>query len=158
MQAFVAERAGAIRGRERHHHQVTALDRADLRSDVLDDANRLVAHRLPRLARLHGGVRPQIAPADAGSGDAEDRVARIDDGWIGDILDADVAGGVHQSRSHVLSPFPAWGFFWCPLQESTDSWKLGDPAEGGTDRVSLAPRGTSRLFARSMRAARSGGA
>ena len=52
MQALAAEGAGAVRERERHHDEVAWLDVSDLGADVLDDADRLMAHRPPGLARL----------------------------------------------------------------------------------------------------------
>ena len=52
----------------------------------LDDADRLVAHRLAGLRWLHRGVRPQITAADAGPSDAEDHVGWIDDRWIRNVL------------------------------------------------------------------------
>ena len=48
VQALVAEGAGAVGERERHHDQVAALDGAHVGADVLDDADRLVAHRAGR--------------------------------------------------------------------------------------------------------------
>jgi hypothetical protein len=90
-QALVAERAGAVGKRERHHDEV-APDRADLRADVLDDADGFVAHAVSGLRALHRGVGPEVAAADAGAGDADDRVGRFDDLRVGDVLGADVAG------------------------------------------------------------------
>jgi hypothetical protein len=100
MQALVAEGAGAVRERERHHDEVTWLDVADLGADVLDDADRLVAHRPPGLLPLEGCVRPEIAAADAGADDADDRVGRLLDPRVGDVLDPDVPSRVHDSCSH----------------------------------------------------------
>src|SRR5918992_922448 len=68
---LAAELAGAVGVGERHDNQVALLDLRDLRSDVLDDAYGLVAHRLAGLARLHRVVRPEVAAADAGAGDAD---------------------------------------------------------------------------------------
>lgn len=102
LQPLVAELAGAVRGRKRHHHQVAPFERAHLRADVLDDADRLVAHRLAGLARLHRRVWPQVAAADAGAGHTQDRVGRLDQCGVGNGLGTDVARGVHHGRSHAL--------------------------------------------------------
>jgi hypothetical protein len=100
VQTLATEGARAVGERERHHHKVPRFDRTDVCADVLDDADRLVAHRAPGLGALQVSVRPQIAAADAGAGDAHDRVGRIDDRRIGHVLDANVAGGVHEGGSH----------------------------------------------------------
>ena len=73
-------------------------------ADLFDDADRFVAHRLTVFERSIRRVRPQVAAADAGAGDADDRVGRVDDGGVGDVLDTDVAGLVHDGCAHVISP------------------------------------------------------
>src|SRR2546422_533390 len=65
-----------------------------------DDADRLVAHAAGGLARLHQLVRPEIAAADAGAADGDERVGRLDQAGVGDVLDADVAGAVQDGCSH----------------------------------------------------------
>ena len=76
VQALVAEHAGAVRRSERHDDHVAALDRPDVAADVLDDADRLMAHPLAG-RRRPAVVGPQVAAADAGAGDADDRVGRL---------------------------------------------------------------------------------
>jgi hypothetical protein len=73
----------------------------DIAADLLDGAYRFMAHALPGLARGHVVVRPQVAAADAGADDADDRIGRVEDGRVGDVLDADVAGAVHDNCSHA---------------------------------------------------------
>lgn len=51
LQAVVAEDAGAVGVRDRHHYHIPALDRADLRTD-LDDTDGFVAHRPARQPRV----------------------------------------------------------------------------------------------------------
>jgi hypothetical protein len=58
VQALLAEGAGSVGERERHHDELAGLDVANLGADVFDDADRLVAHRPPRLCRLQRAVRP----------------------------------------------------------------------------------------------------
>src|SRR4051794_35283019 len=47
-------------------------------------------------------VRPQVAAADAGGGDADERVGGLFDPGVGNVLDSDVAGAVHGGRSHEV--------------------------------------------------------
>ena len=70
LQSLPAELAGAVGPGERRDDEVARLDGADLGADVLDDADELVAHARARVARLHRLVRPEVAAADAGAGDA----------------------------------------------------------------------------------------
>ena len=105
MQTLMAEDTGAVRPRERRDHDVAGLDRADAVADGLDDADDLMAHPLAALAGLHRPVRPEIAAADAGAGDPEEGIGRLDQTGVGDVLDPDVAGAVHDSCAHVASPF-----------------------------------------------------
>ena len=102
MQALVAEGAGAVGEREWHHDNVAPLHGADVRADLLDDADRLVAHALPGLGALHRGVGPEVAAADAGAGDADQRVGWFGERRIADFLGPDVAGGVHDRGKHDL--------------------------------------------------------
>jgi hypothetical protein len=59
-----------------------------------------VAHPAAGLGGLKLIVRPQIAAADAGAGDADDRVGRIHNRGIGNVLDPNIAGTVHDSCAH----------------------------------------------------------
>ena len=104
VQPLPAEDAGAVGPGERRDDEVAGLDGADLGADVLDDADELVAHAAAGLARLHRLVGPEVAAADAGAGDAHEGVGRFDDPGVGDVLDADVAGAVHDGCSHRRSP------------------------------------------------------
>ena len=45
-------------------------------------------------------VRPQVAAADAGAGDADQRVGGLDEPGVGDVLDPDVAGAEHDGCAH----------------------------------------------------------
>jgi hypothetical protein len=103
LQAVLAEHAGAVRPRERRNDDVADLDGADVGADGLDDADELVTHPLTDLAVPHLVVRPQVAAADAGAGDADERVARFDDPGVRHVLDANVACAVHDSCSHAAS-------------------------------------------------------
>jgi hypothetical protein len=103
-QPFLAEHAGAVRISEGHDHDLATLDPLDVAADVLDDADRFVAHALPLDVRAPV-VGPQIAAADAGTGDADHRVGGFDDRGVGDVLDGDVVCLVHDRCTHVSLPF-----------------------------------------------------
>src|SRR2546430_185268 len=60
----------------------------------------VLPHAPGGLARLHQFVRPEIAAADAGAADGDQRVGRLDQAGVGDILDANVPGAVHDSCAH----------------------------------------------------------
>jgi len=105
VQPFVAEDAGAVGPRERRDHDVTDLDVADVAADRVDDPDELVAHALARLAVFHLVVGPEIAAADTGACDGDEGVGRFDEAGVGDGLDTDVAGAVHDSCAHVEAAF-----------------------------------------------------
>jgi len=104
LQSLGAESAGAVRVGKRHHDHVAAFDGAHAGTDGFDDANRLVAHAAAFLDGLQFIVWPEIAAANAGASNADQRIARMDDGGVRDILDADVPGTVHDGCAHRLSP------------------------------------------------------
>src|SRR6266568_409353 len=102
----MAEDAGAVGICEGHDHNVADLQRADIGAGRLDDSDGLVPHRTADLARLHRLVRPEVAAADAGLGDGDHGVSRLDKPGVGDSLDPDVPGAVEEGRAHrALPPF-----------------------------------------------------
>lgn len=72
----------------------------DVVADLVDDADVLVSHAGGCGDVLDAAVGPQVGAADAGGGDADDRVGGFDDGGDVDLVDADVSGGVHDDSSH----------------------------------------------------------
>src|SRR5207249_11331296 len=64
------------------------------------DADGLVAHAAADVAVPQCPVRPEIAAADAGAGDGDERVGRLDEAGVGDVLDANVAGAEHDGSAH----------------------------------------------------------
>jgi hypothetical protein len=48
-------------------------------------------------------IWPQIAPANARSGNANDRISRLDDLRVGYVLDPNVASAIHYSCAHNTS-------------------------------------------------------
>jgi hypothetical protein len=105
LQAVLAEHAGAVRPRERGDDEVAPLDRAHARADGFDEADELVPHAAPGLGVLHRLVGPEVAAADAGARDGDERVGRLDQVGVGDVLDPNVAGAVHDSCAHAGLPF-----------------------------------------------------
>ena len=100
MQSFVAEDAGAVGERERHDDEIAGFQGADVGADGLDDADGLVSHAAAGVAVLHRLVRPEIAAADAGAGDATSASVGSIRSGVGDVLDTNVAGAVHDSCAH----------------------------------------------------------
>src|SRR5919201_4360230 len=72
-----------------------------LRADLLDDPHRLVAEDV---AVLHAGrlaaVEVEVGAADRRRGDADDRVDRLLDPRVGDVLDAELLGPVPDDCLH----------------------------------------------------------
>jgi hypothetical protein len=78
----------------------TGFDGANVGANGFDDADGLVPHKTAGLAVFHLLVRPQIAPADAGAGDGDHCVRRLNDPSIGNVLDTNVPGSEHDSCAH----------------------------------------------------------
>jgi hypothetical protein len=104
VQPFAAEDATAVRPEEGGDDQVAGFDRGDLGADVFDDADELVSHPAAGVVVWHRLVGPQVAAADRGAGDAHERVRRLDQPRIRDVLDADIAGSVHHCCVHTQMP------------------------------------------------------
>jgi len=100
LQTLAAERAGSVGPQERRDDQVSGLDGLDLSTDGLDDTDELVAHAAAAVALLHCLVGPEVAAADGGAGDMNERVGWLDQVGVGDVLDPDVAGALHDSCAH----------------------------------------------------------
>ena len=66
----------------------------------LDDAHGLVPHPAAGVGVFQGLVRPEIAAADAGARDRDESIGLLDETGIGDVLDTNVAGAVHDGCSH----------------------------------------------------------
>ena len=99
LEAGLADLAGVVGDDERADDEVADLDGLDVGADLLDDADVLVAHRRV-VDGLDAAVGPQVGPADAGRGQPDDRVGRLDDLRVFALLDPDVAGGVHDDSTH----------------------------------------------------------
>jgi hypothetical protein len=69
---------------ERHDNEITGLERANV---GFDDADRLVSHDTTAIGVFHRLVWPEIAAADAGAGDSDDRVGWLDKAGVGDVFD-----------------------------------------------------------------------
>ncbi len=81
----------------------------DLGADLLDHAHRLVAEDVAGVdERAEDLVEVQVRAADAGRGDADDRVGRLLDRRVVDGVDADVVRSVpgHCLHRQVLLPTP----------------------------------------------------
>jgi hypothetical protein len=101
LKPVVAKHARAIGERERHDNEITSLNRSNVCADVFDHTYRFVPHHATRVAVLHFLIWPQIASANARPGDTNDSISRLDDFWIGHVLDPNVASAIHHSCAHV---------------------------------------------------------
>ena len=97
LKPVVAKHACAVGERERHDNEIAAFNRSNVCADVFDHTYRFVPHHAASVAMLHFLIRPQIAPANARSGDADDSISRLDDLRIGHVLDPNVASAIHHS-------------------------------------------------------------
>jgi hypothetical protein len=86
-------------------HELARLDVLDLAPDLLDDAGVFVAHRGRPVDRVDPAIGPQVRAADAGRGQADDRVAWFDDLGVVAFFNPDVAGGIQDSTTHGWVPF-----------------------------------------------------
>ena len=100
LKPVVAKRACAVGERERHDNEITSLNRSNVCADVFDYTYRFVPHHATGLAVLHFLIWPQIAPANARSGDTNESISRLDDLRVGHVLDPNVASAIHHSCAH----------------------------------------------------------
>jgi hypothetical protein len=101
LKPIVTKRACAVGERERHDNEITTLNRSNVRADVFHHTYRFVPHYAAGVAALHFLIRPQIASANARSGDTNDSISRLDDLRIGHVLDANVASAIHHGCAHI---------------------------------------------------------
>jgi hypothetical protein len=93
-----------VGGEERADDELAGLDGGDVVADLLDDADVLVPDRGGAVDLLDAAVGPQVRPAHAGRGEADDGVGGLNDLRVVAFLDADVPGGVEDSSSPDVSP------------------------------------------------------
>src|SRR5207237_5630389 len=98
--AGVAVRTRVVRREERPDNELARLNRRQPASDLLDDAAVLVPHGRRFSDRVDAAVRPQVGPADAGRGQTDDGIRRLDDCWRGALLETHVARPVENSSAH----------------------------------------------------------
>jgi hypothetical protein len=94
-------RAAAVAERKWRDHKIAPRERGHLATNVLDDANELVADRA-RLKRGFTAVVPRVRPADAGDNDPHDGVGGLPDGGVRPVARGDVAGFVKNRGAQVL--------------------------------------------------------
>src|SRR6266487_3312027 len=100
LKPVMAKRACAVGERERHDNEITSLNRSNVCADVFDHTYRFVPHHATGLAVLHFLIWPQIASANARSGNANESISRLDDFRVRHVLDPDIASAIHQSCAH----------------------------------------------------------
>jgi hypothetical protein len=102
LQSLLAKFTGAIGPGEWRDNQIALLHRSHIGADGLDDADELVPHAVPSLARRHRVVRPEIAAANTRMCHPNQGISWLDDPGIGNGFDAHVVHAIHDSRSHVV--------------------------------------------------------
>src|SRR5439155_7428814 len=100
LKPVMAKHACAIRKRERHDNEITAFNPSNVCADVFHHTYRFVPHHATGIAALHFLIWPQIAPANARSGDTNDSISRLDDLRVGHVLDPNIASAIHHSCTH----------------------------------------------------------
>src|SRR5215204_5117534 len=114
-----------------------------LRSNLLDDADRLVAEDVarPEERPAEDAVQVQVRAADRRRGDAYDRVRGLLDTRVSDVIDTNVLPAVPDDRFH--------GSLVWPIPVSTSRTRMGPPVFGESGGVSapapsLMPTSSSR--------------
>ena len=100
LKPVVAKRACAVGEREGHDNEITSLNRSNICADVFDHTYRFVPHHATSVDVFHFLIWPQIAPANACSGNANDSISRLDNFRVGHVLDSNVASAIHHSCAH----------------------------------------------------------
>src|SRR5579875_3289040 len=94
--------AGAVRVAKRHDDDLSPTDVVHFVADVLNHANGFVAHWLTAGRLRKVVVWPEVAPADAGARDTNDRVRWLLGDRVRNVLDRDVEGLVHNGGAHLM--------------------------------------------------------
>src|SRR5699024_8038893 len=101
LQPAIAHVAVPARDLGGHHHPVPGRQVGDRRTDLLDDAHRLMAQDVALVhERTQHLVQVSIRPTDVGAGDLDDRVGGSLDAGVRDVLDADITLAVPGDRLH----------------------------------------------------------
>src|SRR5262249_47069774 len=100
LKSVVAKRARPVGERERHDNEITAFNPSNVCADVFYYTYCFVPHHATSVTVFHFLIWPQIAPANARAGDANDSISRLDDLRVGHVLDPDVASAIHHSCAH----------------------------------------------------------
>jgi hypothetical protein len=98
----LADLAGVVGDHEGTDDEVADFHGHYLVTDLLDDADVLMAHRRV-VDVLDAPVGPQVRPADTSRCEANDCIRRVDDLRVVTLPDAHVARGVHENLTHGFS-------------------------------------------------------
>src|SRR5204863_584531 len=94
------EVATAVGEREGRDDRVARSHRLHVAADVLDDAEELMPGPCARVFLRQTSVRPKVRATHACMYDADDGVRRLLDAWVGNVLNANVAGAVKDGCTH----------------------------------------------------------
>ncbi|MNL70624.1 hypothetical protein D3C87_1956560 [compost metagenome] len=97
-------RAGIVREAEGADDELARLDGLDRTADFNHHAAIFMAHGERRGDFVGAAIGPQIRSADAGCGQFDDGIRRLEDLRLGDFLAANVAGTMENCRKHYVLP------------------------------------------------------
>jgi hypothetical protein len=96
----LADLAGVVGCPKRPDDELARLDRLDLATDLLDNTDVLMPHRRRPIERPDTPVGPQVRPANAGRGQAKDRISWLYELRLWTVLHPNLPGAVHDSDTH----------------------------------------------------------
>src|SRR5437762_730558 len=102
----MTELTAAVGEGERGDDGLAAAYRSHIRTDVFDDAEKLVAGAGAGLLVRYPAVGPEVRATNAGVHDTNDRVGWLLDAWIRDVFDPHVTGTVEDRRAHERRGYP----------------------------------------------------
>jgi hypothetical protein len=101
LQPLTAEFAGIVTPGKGCDHRLAGADVQDLRAYFFNDADELVAYLASQARFGDAPIKPKIRTTDGGSSNTDDRIARLLNGRIGDVLESDVARTVIDRGFHL---------------------------------------------------------
>ena len=104
LESFSAEVTGVVSPDERGNDKIASVESKHVRTNVFDDADKLVADALTMLRCSHRPVWPKVATADTRTDYPDESVGGLPNLRVRDGLDSDVSRTVDDRCSHE-NPF-----------------------------------------------------
>ena len=98
----LTKETAAAGDRKRHYHAVTLFYILHLCPGFLNNSHKFMPHYHIAQLRNHTVVNMEVRTADSGGGNADDRIARIEDYWVFNIVNPDVFQFVKYCCFHSL--------------------------------------------------------